>query len=207
MLGKLKDWWNSRVSISEEVKCITNLLESIDEKTHKISTKLEEEYKVLNTELSLYRGLLESIGMAVPDMIWLKDTNGKYLYANKAIRRDLLCHANPLGLTDIELARLVKDRYGENNHTFGEKCANSDAITLERNSPSRFLENGKVKGKMMYLEVFKVPLYDNGNLLGVCGVGRDVTEYVEAYRKSNCKGCTSQVDIFKKYEYQPDTEE
>lgn len=206
MVTKIKQWWQSRISISEEVKAISRLLECIDEKTCAIDRKLEEECKLLNSGLSLYRGLVESVGMAVPDMIWLKDLSGKYLYANRAIREGLLCHVNPIGLNDIELARMAKVKYGEFNHTFGEKCANSDLITLDRKEPSRFLENGKVRGKMLYLEVFKVPLYEGKTLIGVCGVGRDITEYVEAYRSSNCKGCNQQIDIFKKYEFQPDEE-
>ena len=150
--------------------------------------------------------MVESVGMAVPDMIWLKDLNGRYMYANKAIREGLLCNNNPVGLNDVELAGMAKRRFGEANHTFGEKCANSDGITVERNAPSRFLENGKVRGKMLYLEVFKTPLYAGDELVGVCGVGRDITEYVEAYRSGKCRGCEGEIDIFKKYEFQPDEE-
>ena len=59
---------------------------------------------------------------------------------------------------------------------------------------------------MLYLEVFKTPLYAGDQMIGVCGVGRDVTEYVEAYREGKCRCCSDEVDIFKKYEFQPDEE-
>jgi len=206
MVNKIKDWWRSNISIADDVKVITDLLECINEKTCTIDKKLDEEYKLIKDELTLYKGMVESVGMAVPDMIWLKDLNGRYMYANKAIREGLLCHSNPVGLNDVELARMAKNKFGDSNHTFGEKCANSDGITVERNAPSRFLENGKVRGKMLYLEVFKTPLYAGDELVGVCGVGRDITEYVEAYRSGKCRECDGETDIFTKYEFQPDEE-
>lgn len=206
MLDNIKKWWQNKVSISAEILEITTLLRCIDDKTCSIDKKLDEEYKLIKDELALYKGMIDSVGMAVPDMIWLKDLNGRYMYANTAIRNGLLCHTNPMGLNDTELAQLAKQRYGEQNHTFGEKCANSDVITIERNAPSRFLENGKVRGRMLYLEVFKTPLYAGSDLIGVCGVGRDITEYVEAYRKGKGRGCDGEIDIFKKYEFQPDGE-
>lgn len=206
MFGKVKDWWRSNISIADDVKEITRLLECIDDKTCIIDKKLDEEYKLIKDELSLYKGMVESVSMAVPDMIWLKGLDGRYMYANKAIRDNLLCHMNPIGLNDIQLANLAKERYGDANHTFGEKCANSDSITIKNNAPSRFLENGKVRGKMLYLEVFKTTIYAGSEMIGVCGVGRDVTEYVEAYRSGKCRGCDGEIDIFKKYEFQPDEE-
>ena len=206
MVDKIKDWWRSNISIADDVKVITDLLKCIDEKTCTIDRKLDEEYKLIKNELTMYKSMIESVGMAVPDMIWLKDLNGRYMYANTAIRNGLLCHTNPIGYNDVELAGMAKKRYGDENHTFGEKCANSDVITVAANKPSRFLENGKVKGKMLYLEVFKTPLYAGTEMIGVCGVGRDVTEYVEAYRSRKCRGCDGEIDIFKKYEFQPDEE-
>lgn len=206
MFSAVKEWWNSNVSIASEVGELTRLLKCIDDRTCNISSKLDEEYRLIKDELAMYKGLINSVGMAVPDMIWLKGLDGRYMYANTAIRNGLLCHTNPIGFNDIELANMAKSKYGAENYTFGEKCANSDAKTVEANGHSRFLENGKVRGKMLYLEVFKTPLYAGDQMIGVCGVGRNITEYVEAYRDGKCKGCSEEVDIFKKYEFQPDEE-
>ncbi len=42
----------------------------------------------------------------------------------------------------------------------------------------KFEEYGNVKGKMLYLEVFKAPFYDkDNNILGTVGTGRDITEF------------------------------
>lgn len=147
--------------------------------------------------------LADTIGNTIPDMLWAKCINGRYIYANTAIKDGLLFEVNPIGTTDIECAARAKLMFGEDNHTFGEKCANSDKIVLESLKPQRFLESGMVKGKMVYLEVNKAPLYDSeGKLIGVCGTGRDMTEYVEAYREYQCYKCPLMNDIFRKYEFE-----
>ena len=64
-----------------------------------------------------------------------------------------------------------------------------------------------VKGKMLYLEVFKNVVRDiDNNVIGVCGTGRDLTEYmqvvkkVETYCSRRC-GESDIVTVFKKYEF------
>ena len=44
----------------------------------------------------------------LPDMLWFKDVDGKYIYANKAIRENLLLDENPEGKTDLELTYAAK---------------------------------------------------------------------------------------------------
>ena len=163
----------------------------------------------MNDEVLLYKSLLHTVANTIPDMLWCKDLDGKYMYANSAIKSNLLLSYDVLGRTDIELAQAAKDKYGEHNHTFGEKCKNSDLVVIEKAlegsfkpSDGRFLESGLIKGKMVYLEVFKAPLFINGKLVGVVGGGRDLTEYVEAFRTHNCNGCHKMEDIFSRYEFE-----
>lgn len=193
--------------IEERIQSITNsmqhMVSAVDNLHLTISRDIAElEYANAQKEL-----VLQQIIDCMPDMVWFKDTEGKYIYANKAIKRGLLMCMNPVGLNDIELASHAKAIFGENNHTFGEKCANSDIITLEREGPSRFLESGKVKGEMLYLEVFKNIVKDqDGNVIGVCGTGRDLTEYVTAVKslETNCAKRCKENDVvlaFKKYEF------
>ena len=98
------------------------------------------------------------------------------------------------GETDIELATAAKLKYGEREHTFGEVCGNSDANVLEHEyTNKRYVESGKVKGQMLHIEVNKsIVKLDDGEVLGVVGSGRDITEYREELLNS------SQKDIFKK---------
>ena len=126
--------------------------------------------------------LLNLLTHHLPDMLWVKDTNGIYLYANKALCEGLLMAKNtqePLGKDDIFFAMRERDAHKENPHwhTFGELCFNSDQVVIDNNKPMRFEEYGNVKGELLYLEVFKAPLYDkDGNILGTVGAGRDITE-------------------------------
>lgn len=173
---------------------------------------------LLENALAEKEFILQQFVDVIPDMVWLKKYNekgegGEYVYANCAIREKLLLCANPIGRTDAELALRAKRTYGEHNHTFGEKCANSDLLTIEnwKNGyrSSQFLESGLVKGEMIYLEVNKaVVTSGDDRVIGVCGAGRVVTEYLEAVKKlesADCGACSIEVkkliETFKKYEF------
>lgn len=173
-----------------------------------IEIKLDKDVKSLTEELGFYKGLVRTVAETIPDMMWCKDVDGKYLYANQAIKDGLLFDNYPEGKTDVQLAMCAKTRFGDENYTFGEKCSNSDKVVLDKvmnrtfqEEDGRFLESGKINGIMKYLEVFKAPLFIDGKLVGVVGTGRDMTEYVEAFREHNCDGCRKMVDIFSRYEF------
>ena len=132
----------------------------------------------------------------LPDMLWFKDVEGKYVYANKAIREGLLLDDNPEGKTDVELSYAAKEKYGDREHTFGEVCDDSDKDVLENEYESkRYVESGKVKGKMLHLEVHKSVVKVDGEIIGVVGSGRDITEYREELIEN------AQIDVFEKNEY------
>ncbi len=114
----------------------------------------------------------------VPDLIWAKDMENNFLFANKAICDKLLkCDSteDPLGNSDIFFAKRERDK--GHRHTFGEICINSDEIVKETREAGRFLEDGLVRGKYLALDVHKAPFYaPDGKMIGTVGAGRDVTE-------------------------------
>ncbi len=118
----------------------------------------------------------------VPDMIWAKGLDKRYLFANKAICERLLNATNikePLGRTDVFFALRERNRHPDDPlwHTFGELCQDSDAITLERGEPSVFEEFGNIKGKYLCLEVHKSPFFnEKGEVIGTVGSARDITD-------------------------------
>lgn len=124
--------------------------------------------------------LLKSIINALPDMLWAKSTDGTYIYANKTIIERLLFSnslENTVNRKDFEMALQRKLEVGNENHTFGGICGNSDFVVLETEEPERFLEFGKVDGRDLYLEVHKDILKDEaGNIIGTVGTGRDITQ-------------------------------
>ncbi|MEA3384512.1 MAG: PAS domain S-box protein [Campylobacterota bacterium] len=126
--------------------------------------------------------LLTLLTKHLPDMLWIKDINGKYIYANKAICDRLLMAEDvnePIGKGDVFFALREREKYKDipDWHTFGELCFNSDQVVIDANKPMKFEEYGNVKGKLFYLEVNKAPFYDDdGNIIGTVGSGRDITE-------------------------------
>ena len=143
--------------------------------------------------------LLKSIINSLPDMLWAKSVDGSYIYANKSIIDKLLFSEtleNTIDRRDAELALERRKAVGNENHTFGEICGNSDYVILETEKPERFLEFGKVDGKDMYLEVHKDILRDKeGNIIGTVGTGRDITQDYK-----DLKGLVNNIDDLTKDE-------
>ncbi|MDC0932722.1 PAS domain-containing sensor histidine kinase [Arcobacteraceae bacterium] len=126
--------------------------------------------------------LLTLLTDKLPDMLWVKDLEGKYLYANQALCDGLLMAkdiSEPIGKDDVFFALRERNLHKDNSqwHTFGELCFDSDKVVIENNKAMKFEEYGNVKGQLLYLEVNKTPYYDKeGNIIGTLGSGRDITE-------------------------------
>lgn len=136
--------------------------------------KSEEKYKSLSKMLRL---MCDN----VPDMIWAKDLEKRFIFVNRAICRNLLNAADtdePIGKTDLFFAEREQAGHPDNPdwHTFGELCRDSDAVTMERKSPQQFDEFGNIKGQYLFLDVHKAPFVDEtGKIIGTVGSARDVT--------------------------------
>jgi DNA-binding response OmpR family regulator len=139
----------------------------------------ESEYHKLYT-------LMRLMSDTMPDMLWAKDLNNKFIFANKAICDNLLNAVDtsePIGKTDIFFAERERDSHPKDHtwHTFGELCLDSDEITLKAMEKMQFDEYGNVKGNFLYLDVHKAPLFDQeGELIGIVGSARDITSGKEA---------------------------
>ncbi len=118
----------------------------------------------------------------VPDMIWAKDLDKKYIFANKALCEKLLGASDttePVGRTDIFFAERERARHPEDPgwHSFGEICRDTDQMTMDSGTERQFDEYGNVMGKFLFLDVRKAPLFDDaGEMIGTVGSARDVTE-------------------------------
>ena len=141
-------------------------------------------YEELYKEYKFSKYVEKAFAESTPDMYWVKDTEGKYIIANRSIRDRLLFDDRPIGKLDVDMAKARKAAIGDKNHTFGEVCGNSDLVVLQKKKPCRFVEYGKVSGKMLVLEVFKNVIRDeDGRIIGTLGIGRDITEnYLELTR-------------------------
>jgi len=125
----------------------------------------------------------------VPDMIWAKDLDGRYLFTNKAMAEQLLLAkdtAEPVGRNDMYFAQRERDSHADNPdwHTFGEQCRDTDKATLANGVPSTFEEAGNVRGNYLCLDVHKALfINERGVLIGTVGSARDVTERRQVERE------------------------
>ena len=170
--------------ISRDVK---HIRERYDETMAAIE-KYKEDLKIEKESRQKERNLFLSVLDHLDDMVWAKDIQGKYIVANKAFR-EKFCYGitwdELQGKTDIELSRQFKKLVGEENHTFGEMCANSDIPVQQTRIPQKFLEEGNINGKLMKLVVNKSPVFNyQGEMFAICGSGRDVTEWHDAVEKA-----------------------
>ena len=204
-------------------QCVQKVNEYNNDKFIKSYEELKKEFvelKQVNNELKdlsqaineteHFKNLLMGVGNALPDMLWAKDLDGKYLYANRAIREQLLFSGDledTIGHSDIYFAVRRRQVVGEENHTFGELCASSDDIVLVEKTPMKFLEYGIVSGKEMKLIVHKNVLRNSlGDIVGTVGTARDVTaefKQLEGIIKStNCEITKKKIERYmKQYEF------
>lgn len=118
----------------------------------------------------------------VPDLIWAKDLDRRFLFVNRAVCEKLLLARDttePLGKDDMFFVQRERDAHPDNPnwHTFGEICVDSDAVVMGTRKSERFDEFGNVKGEFLNLDVYKAPfINEQGEMIGTVGCGRDVTE-------------------------------
>ncbi len=148
------------------------------------SLSLEEERKQVEAALRQgemkYRRLYKMLRLLtdnVPDLIWAKDLEHHYIFANQALCDKLLKCKRPedaVGKTESYFAE--KEKTLGHRHTFGELGIDSDELTKMRKTTGRFLVEGLVRNQYLALDVNKAPFWDErGELIGTVGCGRDVT--------------------------------
>ncbi len=146
----------------------------------------EEAHRLSETRARDLAAMLRLLCDNVPDMIWAKDLENRYLFANTAICEQLLCTSDteePVGKGDRFFGDRARATHPDNPlwHTFDTTCGDSDADTLRRNAPTAFEESGHVKGQLTFLAVHKAPFVDtNGVVIGTVGSARDITERKQA---------------------------
>lgn len=113
---------------------------------------------------------LKTILNTIPDLVWLKDVNGVYLACNPRFESFIGKKEHEIvGKTDYDFFdKDLADFFRKNDHAAIEKGdlnANEEMITF---ASDRHQET---------LETTKTPVYDHmGNLIGVLGIGHDITK-------------------------------
>ena len=129
-----------------------------------ITERKQAEKKLRQSESQL-RTLLQTI----PDLVWLKDQDGVYLSCNREFERLFGATGGEIkGKTDFDFVdRELAEFFQENDNraiAAGKPTSNEEWVTFADN------------GQCALLETIKTPMYDDrGTLIGVLGIGRDIT--------------------------------
>ncbi len=113
----------------------------------------------------LFSSLLDTI----PDPVWIKDNNLRYIYVNKAFSKLFGKKREEfIGKSDIEV--LPPD--------VAKECVFTDIQAIEKGATTSSIEKVKLNDKTeKVFEVIKTPLKDKkGNLIAVLGFGKDITK-------------------------------
>lgn len=134
--------------------------------------KSEEKYKKLYIEFQEKESLLVSLINSIPDLIFYKDINSRYLGCNKAYEKySGMDEEDIIGQSDFDI-------FDEEEALFYRKM---DAEMIEKEEKVSYEEWIKYPdSREVLLDTIKTPYYDSeGNVLGIIGICRDITERIK----------------------------
>ncbi|MCF8123896.1 MAG: PocR ligand-binding domain-containing protein [Desulfarculaceae bacterium] len=128
------------------------------------------ERKQAETALKDSQARLRTLIQTIPDLVWLKDQQGTYLLCNPRFE-------SFFGASEKEIAG--KSDYDFVDKDLADHFRKHDKISMAKGKPSKNEEEVTFAddGHRELLETIKTPMYTNdGQLAGVLGIGRDITE-------------------------------
>ncbi|MGR8931143.1 MAG: PAS domain S-box protein [Gammaproteobacteria bacterium] len=133
--------------------------------------------KQAEAELEKQRSFLKTLVQTIPDLIWLKDANGVFLSCNPRFERLYGAkEADIRGKTDYDfVSSELADSFRANDQlaiAAGGPSVNEEQVTYAEDGHSEIIET------------IKTPMFDShGRLIGVLGIGRDITDRKQAEEK------------------------
>lgn len=150
------DFFGTRIDGREELTVWT-----IEDVTGRENARVSLDYE---------RGFLKTLIQTLPDLIWLKDINGVFLASNHTFEKLLGAKEEDIiGKTDYDFVdKELADSFLENDRI---------AIEKGRSSMNEEWVTFADDGHRALIETTKTPMLDgNGNIIGVLGIGHDITE-------------------------------
>lgn len=139
------------------------------------------EKKLAALKIESERRRLRTLIETMPDLVWLKDPDGKYVLCNHqfekimGIKEDELRGKSDFDILDEETAGIIR----KNDREAFDK--NGPVTNIEMVTPA-----GRIEKRIF--EAIKTPVYDaGGEYMGVLGIARDITDLLkmnEALRES-----------------------
>lgn len=152
------------------VEFVSNVYMVNKKKVIQCNIRDNTERKLAENSLIISETRLRTLIQTIPDLIWLKDTNGTYLLCNHMFGRFFGANeATIAGKTDYDFVDTeLADFFRTNDKiamALGKPSTNEEWITFADD------------GHRAFLETIKAPMYDSqNNLIGILGIGRDITE-------------------------------
>ena len=142
----------------------------VEARTRELQLEVAERLRAQET-LSAERQILRALIDNVPDFMYVKDLQSRFLVANVTVARSMGLKSTEelLGKTDFDFfPRELADGYYRDEQNVirsGQTLINREEACID------------AKGNPIWLLTTKVPLYDkNGQVAGIAGIGRDITE-------------------------------
>jgi diguanylate cyclase (GGDEF)-like protein/PAS domain S-box-containing protein len=149
---------------------------------HDVTERKEAEEALRQSEARLI-----TLVHTIPDLVWLKDFDGIYLACNPMFERFFGAReAEIVGKTDYDFV----------DQDLADYFRNQDCVAMEKETPSVNEEwiTFAADGRPALLETIKTPMYDSaGALIGVLGIGREITERKRAEEEIRALSITDQL--------------
>ena len=140
-------------------------------KNRRITKNLEAIVEERTKELALQTSTLMTIFESIPDLVFCKDIDLRYTRCNKSFENHFgSLEKDLIGRTDHGDNMEVSDDMANSYHDIDRQVIREGrAITVEEVIPS-------VDGRMPIFETVKIPLMQDGEVIGIMGIARDITE-------------------------------
>jgi PAS domain S-box-containing protein len=126
--------------------------------------------KLIEEALLTSEGFLHTLVHTIPDMIWFKDKDGIYRSGNTMFERFFGAReADIIGKTDYDFV----------DHELADsfRCHDREAMAAGKPTSKEEWITFADDGHRAFVDTIKTPMYDSaGTLIGVLGIGRDITE-------------------------------
>ncbi len=167
-ITEIKDYQHALEKQAKDVQEVNQLLEERSKEILKQSEWLEEQKALVEKERNLLRALIDNM----PDSIYIKDIEGRFITVNKRLLKMISFNSieEVIGKTDFDLGwtkELAQEYYKDDILILktGKSLINKEEIVKDEFGRNRVFSTTKVP--------FKDP---DGLIAGIVGIGRDITK-------------------------------
>lgn len=194
MLQNIKAFLTGNVCPREEeaiaVHREEDVMPNIDDFQKRVAESIQEA-KEQRHLLQQHLGILDSTANAAGGMLWRKDANGLYLYANRYHCKHFFglpaeCVDMIIGKSDVDLINQFVERTGE-WHSFPETCELTDKHCQTYGHRAAYVEVGRIGMSEKILKIMKTPIFEKDTLVGTVGFALDMT--------FDCAGVFASIDM------------